>query len=147
MDLKSTKICLHDLHHVKNSEVCLKCVELLKQNKITFDILNIPVEYRPLFFSINEFFKNINLDKCWEPHAALKKQIHGYKPENLLYAFYKGDIGNSVLKRICNNLNCFNPHHMRSRFEPTQISKKVRVGFNKKYHSLDELTDTQWLKH
>lgn len=147
MDLKLIKICLHNSSHVKNSEVCLKCVELLKQNKTTFNTMNIPVEFRPLLFSITEFFPNTDLDKCWELHAGVKKQIHGYKLENLLYAFYKGDIGNSVLKRICNNLNCFNPYHMRSRFEPTQISKKVRVGFNKKYHSLDELTDAQWLKH
>lgn len=64
----------------------------------------------------------------------------------MLYAFYKGDIGNYKLKRICNKIDCVNPAHHRSRFESSDIFKSVRTGFQRKLTKLSDLSDSQWLQ-
>jgi hypothetical protein len=69
------------------------------------------------------------------------------KIENVYYCFYKADIGNEPLKKICNTPGCINPAHRRSRYEPEFIKTKVRSGFNRKLKPKSELSINEWLRH
>ena len=66
--------------------------------------------------------------------------------ENVLYAFYKADVGNFKLKRICRTVGCVNPAHHRSRFESPDIFKSVRIGYNRKSTAITDLSDARWLR-
>ena len=73
--------------------------------------------------------------------------IHGkLKIENIYYGFYKADIGNFCLKRICGTIGCVNPTHLKSRFEQPNITRTIRTGFTRKPTKIADLTDSEWLK-
>lgn len=145
--LFNTKICLHDKTHVKTKDYCETCANNLNQRKQQTGVDNIPVEYRALFLSIHNNINKTSDDICWTLKTCLPEKIKNYKLKNLIYALYKGDIGNKVLKNTCNNIECVNPYHLKSRFEPDQITKRVRVGFSRKYVDIADLTDDQWLRY
>lgn len=88
-----------------------------------------------------------DLAECWKSNYEFI-HIKGKKLriENIIYAFYKADIGNFRLKRICNTVGCVNPAHHRSRFESPDVFKSTRTGFNRKHTTLSDLSDTQWLQ-
>lgn len=138
--------CLHSKYHHKETDICQTCVNLLRTKSNNFDIRDLPIEFRILYLAILDALDSKNPTECWELRRHLRLKIQNYNLRNLIYAFFKGDIGNSVLKMTCKNPECYNPHHMKSRFEPDQISKKVRVGFSRKYVSLEDLSDKQWLR-
>lgn len=145
--LRNSRVCLHNKEHNKQKDYCETCANNLKDLSTAHSPDNIPVEVRALFLSV---LSNVNKDpetECWLIETINSNQIKGYFLKNLLYAFYKGDIGNKVLKNTCNNPECVNPFHLKSRFEPDQITKRVRVGFSRKYVEISKLTDDQWLRY
>jgi len=145
--LREHKLCLHDKTHIKLKDYCETCAVNLKNPVKTHTPDNIPVELRALFLSVLSEVNKTSETECWFTRISDKKKINGYSIKNLLYAFYKGDIGNKVLKNTCGKLDCVNPFHIKSRFEPDQITKRVRVGFSRKYVEISELTDRQWLRY
>ena len=145
--LFNNKLCLHDKAHVKKKDFCEECAKNLNQQTQLFGIDSVPTEFRALYLTVSSSINAKSDTDCWFLNNAIKNKINGYKIKNLMYGFYKGDIGNKVLKTTCNNPECLNPYHMKSRFEPDQITKRVRVGFSRKYIQIADLTYDQWLRH
>jgi hypothetical protein len=125
--------------------VCQDCLKTIDAPPCEPDLNQITPELRALFTQLT--LQNRDLSDCWK---STYKQITVNKKllriENVLYAFYKGDIGNFKLKRICQTMGCVNPAHYRSRFESPDVFKSVRIGFNRKMTKLTDLSDSQWLQ-
>jgi hypothetical protein len=145
--LRDTKLCLHNKVHTKNKDYCETCANNLKEPAVEITSDHIPVEFRALFLAIISEITEDKETKCWRIKNINKSKIKGYAIKNIIYAFYKGDIGNKVLKNTCGFKDCLNPAHIKSRFEPDQITKRVRVGFSRKYVKISDLTDDQWLRY
>ncbi len=145
--LFKTKTCVHDKAHVKTNTYCERCVNALKERKSKLGTDDVPVELRALMLTILENLHTPSESECWSIKATLPEKINGYRLKNLIYSLYKGDIGNNVIKNTCNNIKCVNPYHLKSRFEPDQITQRVRVGFSRRYVNLTDLTDDQWLRY
>lgn len=125
--------------------MCQDCLKTIDDPPCEPDLNQVSSELRALFTQLT--LQNRDLSDCWKSNY---KQITVNKKllriENVLYAFYKGDIGNFKLKRICQTIGCVNPAHYRSRFESPDVFKSVRVGFNRKTTKLTDLSDSQWLQ-
>ena len=142
---KTTLICLRDATHVKTDTVCQDCLKTIDEPACEPDLNKISPELRALFTQVT--FQNRDLAECWKTtYKNLRVNGKQLRIENLLYAFYKGDVGNFRLKRICRTIGCVNPAHHRSRFESPDIFKSVRIGFNRKLTKVTDLSDTQWLQ-
>lgn len=136
-------VCLRDKDHTKESTVCKECLKELTWEGSEPDLNKIDPELRALFTQLT--IQNRDITKCWKSaYKTLKVQGKILNIENILYAFYKADIGNFVLKRICPTVGCVNPNHHRSRFESPDITKRVRTGFNRTLKEVAELTDDEW---
>jgi hypothetical protein len=138
-------ICLRNQNHKKTETICADCLKAIDNPPTEPDLNLVSPELRALFSQLT--LQNRDLADCWKSSYTFltieKKRI---RVENVLYGFYKADIGNYKLKRICGTINCINPAHHRSRFESTDIFKSVRIGFNRKTTPMDELSDAQWLQ-
>ena len=137
--------CIRDHAHNKTGTVCEDCLKHIDDPPYEPDLNKISPELRALFTQLT--LQNRDLSECWKSELR-NVTVNGKKLriENLLYAFYKGDIGNFKLKRICRTVGCVNPAHHRSRFESSDIFKSVRVGFRREHKDIDKLSDTEWLK-
>lgn len=108
--------------------------------------MQLDAELRALFTQLT--LQNRDLYTCWKSsYTKLRVLDRQLKIENVYYAFYKADIGNMTLKRICGTPGCVNPAHHKSKYESPHITKKVRSGFNNKLRSLDELSVAEWLRY
>jgi hypothetical protein len=138
-------ICIRNQNHKKTESVCADCLKTINNPPEEPDLNDINPELRAIFLHLT--CKDKNLANCWESNQIYltieKKRL---RIENILYAFYKGDVGNYSLKRICGTVGCVNPAHHRSRFESPDIFKSVRTGFNRKTTTWDKLSDAQWLR-
>lgn len=143
----SSNDCIHSKYHNKETEVCSICANLLKIEAEHFDVRDLPIEFRILYLAVLDALDTKSPTVCWQLRRQIRLKIKNYHLKNLIYGLIRGDIGNSVLKMTCKNPNCYNPHHMKSRYEPDQITKKVRVGFSRRYVSLENLSDKQWLRY
>jgi hypothetical protein len=127
-------------------EICPKCLKTIDEPVIFPDLNKIEPELRALLSQLT--VQKSDLTKCWKSnYKNLKIKNKNLKIENIYYAFFKGDIGNSPLKKTCATTGCVNPTHHVSRFETPLIIKTTRVGFSKKITSLTDLSDTEWLRH
>lgn len=137
--------CIRNKNHNKNDTVCEDCLKEIDNPPYEPDLNQISPELRALFTQLT--LQNKDLSECWKTEFKTltinKKRL---RIENILYAFYKGDIGNYKLKRICQTIGCVNPAHHRSRFESPDIFKSVRTGFNREHKQLSELPDAVWLR-
>lgn len=137
--------CIRNKNHIKTDTVCAECLKNIDDPPCEPDLNQISPELRALFTQLT--FQNRDLSECWKSSFKTvtinKKRL---RIENVLYAFFKADIGNFKLKRICSTLNCVNPAHHRSRFESPDVFKSVRTGFNRKFINITELSDSQWLR-
>jgi len=125
--------------------VCQECLKTIDDPPCEPDLNKVSPELRALFTQLT--LQNRNLSDCWRSsYTWLLVNGKKLRTENVLYAFYKGDIGNFKLKRICRTLNCVNPAHHRSRFESPDVFKSVRTGFNRKLTKISDLSDAQWLQ-
>lgn len=138
-------ICIRNRFHNKTDTVCQDCLKTIDEPPCEPDLNQISPELRALFTQLT--VQNSDLSKCWR---SLYTNIHiknkKLRVENMLYAFYKGDVGNFKLKRICNTIGCVNPAHHRSRFESPDIFKSVRAGFQRKRIEFSDLSESQWLQ-
>ena len=138
-------MCLRNKSHQKRDTVCQDCLLTVDDPVFFPDLNQIDPELRALLTQLT--VQERDLVKCWK--SSFKHlTINGkkLKIENVYYGFFKADIGNHALKRICGTIGCVNPCHHVSRFETPLITKKTRAGLNKKLMSADELSDTQWLR-
>ena len=138
-------ICIRNQNHNKTDTVCQECLKTIDDPPCEPNLNQISPELRALFTQLT--LQNRDLAECWKSsYLTLTIEQKRLRIENVLYAFYKGDIGNFKLKRICKTLNCVNPAHHRSRFESPDVFKSVRTGFNRRLTKLSELSDAQWLQ-
>lgn len=138
-------MCLKNTSHIKNDTVCRDCLKTIDDPVFFPDLNKVEPELRALVTQLT--IQERDLCKCWKSsYKHLTINGKKLKIENVYYAFFKGDIGNHTLKRICGTIGCVNPCHHVSRFETPLITNKTRVGLNKKLTSVDELSDTQWLR-
>lgn len=125
--------------------MCSECLKNIDEPPCEPDLNQISPELRALFTQLT--LQNRDLADCWKSNYTTitvnKKRL---RVENVLYAFYKADIGNFKLKRICMTIGCVNPAHHRSRFESPDVFKSVRTGFNRKLTKVSDLSDSQWLQ-
>lgn len=137
--------CLRNKIHNKEGTVCKDCLKEINTPFSKPDIASLSPDLRALFLQLTTQHEDIN--QCWQSpftHVNVNgKRLH---IENVLYGFYKADIGNYKLKRTCGTIGCINPSHHRSRFEVTDISKYVRTGFNRRMTLVTELSDPIWLQ-
>jgi hypothetical protein len=136
-------MCIRNKNHPKTESLCPKCLEQLDGHAAEPDVNQLYPELRALFTQLT--LQNRDLSTCWK--STFKKLTVDNRKltiQNVFYAFYKGDIGNAPLKRLCTTLNCVNPAHNKSRYEPAQLTQQVRRGFNRKITKVEELTDNQW---
>lgn len=139
-------MCLRDKSHIKTQTVCQDCLLTIDDPVFFPDLNKIEPGLRALLTQLT--VQETDLCKCWKSgYKTLKIEGKNMKIENIYYAFFKGDVGNHTLKRICGTIGCVNPCHHVSRFETPLITKKTRVGLNKKLTSIQDLSDTQWLRH
>jgi hypothetical protein len=138
-------MCLKNTSHVKHDTVCQDCLKTIDDPVFFPDLNKIEPELRALVTQLT--IQERDMCKCWKSsYKHLKINGKKLKIENVYYAFFKGDIGNHTLKRICGTIGCVNPCHHVSRFETPLITNKTRAGLNKKLIPLEELSDTQWLR-
>lgn len=138
--------CIKNHAHKKHGTVCEDCLKTIDDPPYEPDLNQITPELRALFTQLT--LQHRDLSECWKsPFSSLTIEGKKLRVENVLYAFYKGDIGNFKLKRICRTVGCVNPAHHRSRFESPDIFKSVRVGFRREHKDINEISDTQWLRH
>lgn len=137
--------CIRNLNHNKTDTVCADCLKTIDNPPCEPDLNQISPELRALFTQLTA--QHRDLTECWKSrYEFIRIKGRKLRVENMIYAFYKGDIGNFRLKRICNTVDCVNPAHHRSRFESPDVFKSVRTGFNRKHTKLSDLSDTQWLQ-
>ena len=138
--------CIKNENHTKTSAVCEECLKTIDDKLYYPDLNKVDPELRPLLTQLT--VQNTDLCDCWKS-SFTTLTIYGkrLRIENVYYAFFKADIGNFRLKRICNTIGCVNPNHHVSRFETPMITKKVRTGFNRKFVELKDLTDDQWRRY
>jgi hypothetical protein len=137
--------CIRNKNHNKLGTVCEDCLKEIDNPPYEPDLNQVSPELRALFTQLT--LQNKDLSECWK--SELKTLVVNKKRlriENVLYAFYKADIGNFKLKRICGTLNCINPAHHRSRFESPDIFKSVRVGYNRKHTDIKNVSDAVWFR-
>jgi hypothetical protein len=137
--------CIKNKNHKKLDTVCEDCLKEIDNPPYEPDLNQLEPELRALFTQLT--LQNKDLSECWksklETVVVNKKRL---RVENVLYAFYKGDIGNYKLKRICRTVGCVNPAHHRSRFESPDIFKSVRVGYNRKHTDIKNVSDAVWFR-
>ena len=137
--------CIRNKNHIKTDTVCPECLKTIDDPPCEPDLNQISPELRALFTQLT--LQNRDLADCWKStYKTLTVNKKRLRIENVLYAFYKADIGNFRLKRICHTLGCVNPAHYRSRFESPDVFKSVRTGFNRKLVKVTDLSDSQWLQ-
>jgi len=125
--------------------VCEDCLKTIDEPPCKPDLNQMSPELRALFVQLTA--QHHDLTECWRSsYTNIHIKNRKLRIQNLLYAFYKGDIGNFKLKRICNTIDCVNPAHHRSRFESPNVFKSVRAGFQRKITKLADLSDSQWLQ-
>jgi len=138
-------MCLRDKNHVKTDNLCQKCLETINDGPSEPELQQLAPELRAIFSQLVSEIKDF--DECWTTsHTHLFVQGKKLKIENIFYGFFKADIGNFCVKRICGTIGCVNPAHLKSRFEQPAISKKVRAGFKRKNTDIKDLSDSDWLK-
>lgn len=138
--------CIHNDSHIKTNTVCEECLKNIDEKILFPDLNKIDPELRPLLTQLT--VQNTDLCSCWKSgHTTLRIYGKRLNIENVYYAFFKADIGNFKLKRICGTMGCVNPNHLVSRFETPAITKRVRSGFNRKFKNIEELTDDQWCRY
>ena len=131
-------MCLRNKDHIKIETVCAECYKNINENASKPDLNQLSPHLRGLFLQLTQ--QKTDFDKCWSTN---------YKNINIegnYYGFYKADIGNFCLKRICGTIGCVNPAHLKSRFEQPNITKTIRAGFTRKPTKIADLTDSEWLK-
>ncbi len=138
--------CINNDFHIKTGAVCEECLKNIDSPLAFPDLNKIDPELRPLLTQLT--VQNTDFYSCWKS-SFTTLTIYGrrLRIENVYYAFFKGDVGNFRLKRICGTLGCVNPSHLVSRFETPKITKKVRTGFNRKFEDLKDLSDDQWRRY
>lgn len=138
--------CIHNEKHIKTETICQECLKNIDDEVLFPDLNKIDPELRPLLTQLT--VQNTDLCACWKSsYTTLTIYGKRLKIENVYYAFFKADVGNFRLKRICGTPACVNPNHLVSRFETPAIKKKVRAGFNRKFKDLGDLTDDQWCRY
>jgi len=138
-------MCLRNKDHLNTDTVCQQCLESINEGASEPDLNQISPDLRALFTQLT--LQNRDMCKCWKTeYKTITIQGKKINIENIFYGFYKADIGNFCVKRICGTIGCVNPAHLRSRFEQPAISKTVRSGFNRKNTKLSDLSDSDWLK-
>ena len=109
--------CIRNRNHKKTSEVCQECLRELSQGPRQPDIRDLEPDLRALFSQLT--LQNRDLSDCWPTsYSRLKLFNKNLKIQNVYYAFYKADLGGEPLKKICNSVNCTNPAHYKSKYEP-----------------------------
>lgn len=109
--------CIRNRNHKKASEVCQECLRELNQGPRQPDIRDLEPDLRALFSQLT--LQNRDLSDCWPTsYSRLKLFNKNLKIQNVYYAFYKADLGDEPLKKICNSVNCTNPAHYKSKYEP-----------------------------
>ncbi len=137
-------ICIRNKAHSKTDTVCEDCLKTIDDPPFEPDLNQLSPELRALFTQLT--LQERDLSACWKSnYTKLKVNDKILRIENILYAFYKADIGNFKLKRICQTVGCVNPAHHRSRFESSDVFKSVRFGYNRKHIKMTELPDSHWL--
>ncbi len=138
-------ICIKNQKHTKKDTVCPDCLKELDDSPVFPDLNKVEPELRTLLTQLT--LQNQDLYTCWKSSFAnltvLDKKL---RIENVYYAFFRGDIGNSALKRTCGTIGCVNPYHHVSRFETSHITKKIRAGFNRKFKDVKDVSDAEWLR-
>jgi len=138
-------MCLRDKTHVKKDTVCAECLKTINNEPSKPALSQISPELRALFTQLTDEHKDF--DSCWKTdYKYLTIEGKKLNIENIFYGFYKADIGNFCIKRVCGTVTCVNPMHLRSRFEQPDITKRVRAGFNRKNTDIRDLSDSDWLK-
>jgi hypothetical protein len=138
-------ICLRNKNHVKTETVCVECLKTINEFACEPQLQDVEPELRALFKQLT--LQNKDLHTCWKSsHKTITVLDKRLNIENVYYCFYKADIGNFALKRICGTIGCVNPAHHKSRFEVETIKTKVRSGFNRKLKTKDELSTAEWLR-
>lgn len=137
--------CIKHKLHNKIDTVCVECLETIDADPVFPCLDDIEPELRPLLAQLT--LQNQDLCKCWKSaYETLTIKSKRLKIENVYYAFFKADIGNSTLKRTCGTIGCVNPYHHRSRFERSDIIKRVRSGFNNKLKFVGDISNEEWLR-
>ena len=138
-------MCIRNKNHAESSGVCVECLGEIITEPREPDLNQISPELRALFTQIS--LQNRDTCKCWK--TSLKEvtiKNRKLSIENVYYAFYKADIGNAPLKKICRNPQCVNPGHLKSQHEPPGIEKHTRSGFSRKKTLSKDLSPAEWLK-
>ncbi len=137
--------CLKNKKHAEFTLVCTECIKSLNKSVTDPNLNDLEPEIRALFVALKSTTRES--EGCWfSTQTKYKIRSRYVKAESLYYALYKADIGNSVLKTTCENKNCVNPNHKKSRYEQTSLNKTVTTGFNRKKTDLTKISDAQWLR-
>lgn len=137
--------CIKNQKHIKTDTVCADCIKQFSTEPVYPDLNKINPELRAVLTQLT--VQNTDLNTCWKSsYTHLKIFDKRLKIENVYYAFFKADIGNSTLKRQCGTIGCVNPYHHVSRFDPTDINQYVRTGFNRTLKKIQEIPTGDWLR-
>jgi hypothetical protein len=137
--------CIRNDSHKKTDTVCAECLKEFSTEPSFPDLNKINPELRAVLTQLT--VQNTDLNKCWKSsYSNLTVLNRRLKIENVYYAFFKADIGNSTLKRKCGTIGCVNPYHHVSRFDPTDINQYIRAGFNRTLKNIQDLPTGDWLR-
>lgn len=116
--------CIKNRNHKKNSTVCQDCLKEIHLGPRQPDVRDLEPDLRALFTQLT--LQNRDLANCW-PSSYRRLSVLGnsLKIENVYYAFYKADIHNEPLRKLCHTQNCINPAHYTSKYEPSLRTKYV----------------------
>ena len=114
--------CIRNKNHQKTTDVCDECLKELYLGPREPNLLDLEPDLRALFSQLT--LQNRDLAVCWPTSFTRLKLFDRYvKIENVYYAFYKADLHNKPLKKLCVTTNCINPAHYSSSYEPPLRAK------------------------
>jgi hypothetical protein len=119
--------CIRNKNHAKTSEICQECLKELHFGPRQPDVRDLEPDLRALFSQLT--LQNRDLADCWSTSYSRLKIFEKYlKIQNVYYAFYKADLANEPLRKLCITQNCVNPAHYTSKYEPPLRAKYLKTA-------------------
>lgn len=134
----------HRLRH-KSNHWCFNCAIKIYNNNCSKDINKIHPDHYKYYLSVFEGLP-VDLDpgQCWELpehrrpchkrgprftaltyRSARQQTTESISLSRLVYFYFWGDVGTLVTRKTCKNELCWNPLHVKSRFNVKPIEKAL----------------------
>ena len=134
----------HVLRH-KATHWCFDCASKIYSNQCFMDINHIHSSHLKYYCSVLALLPtHLDSNQCWEMPSGLRfknqdrprytaltyrsfktKSTESIALTRFIYFIFWGDVGGFTISKICKNHACWNPLHMKTKFNVKPLPKKV----------------------